>query len=312
MTLTTSAGSKTAGKPRIVVAGSSNTDMVIRSPRIPEPGETILGGEFFMNAGGKGANQAVAAARLGGDILFIAKLGDDIFGRQALALFTTEGIDVSQIIIDMEHPSGVALITVDAAGENSIVVASGANAALGPDDIGPCTQHIEEAFIVLMQLETPVPTIEKIASIAAGRHIMTVLNPAPAAELSDSLLRHISIITPNQKETEMLTGIKVQDRASALQASERLHARGVETVIITMGAAGASLYHKNRFSTIASPVVKAVDTTAAGDVFNGALVVGLAEGMEMEEAVGFACRAAALSVTRPGAQASAPYRKELE
>jgi ribokinase len=312
MTSKISAGDKATGKPRIVVAGSSNTDMVIRSPRIPEPGETILGGEFFMNAGGKGANQAVAAARLGGDILFIAKLGDDIFGRQALALFRSEGIDVSQIIIDTEHPSGVALITVDAAGENSIVVASGANAALGADDIGPVTPHIEGAFIVLMQLETPIPTIERIASIAAGRHIMTVLNPAPAAELSDSLLRHITIITPNQKETEMLTGIKVKDQDSARQASERLHARGVETVIITMGADGASLYHKNRFHMIASPVVKAVDTTAAGDVFNGALVVGLAEGMEMEKAVSFACRAAALSVTRPGAQASAPYRKELE
>jgi ribokinase len=300
-----------AVKPLIVVAGSSNTDMVIRSSRIPEPGETILGGEFYMNAGGKGANQAVAAARLGGDILFIAKLGDDIFGRQALALFRSEGIDVSKIIIDAEHPSGVALITVDAAGENSIVVASGANAALAETDIEQARGRIEEAFIILMQLETPVPTIEKIASIAAGRQIRTVLNPAPAAELSDELLRQISIITPNQKEAEMLTGIKVKDKASAQRASERLHAKGVETVIITMGAAGASLSHENRFTVIASPVVKAVDTTAAGDVFNGALVVALAEGKEMEEAVGFACRAAALSVTRAGAQASAPYRKEL-
>ncbi len=213
-------------KPLIVVAGSSNTDMVIRSSRIPEPGETILGGEFYMNAGGKGANQAVAAARLGGDVLFIAKLGDDIFGRQALALFRAEGINVSKIVIDAQHPSGVALITVDAAGENSIVVASGANAAMSPEDIDQARGRIEEAFIILMQLETPVPTIEKIAAIAAGRHIRTVLNPAPAAELSDGLLRQISIITPNQKEAEMLTGIKVKDAVTAQQqASERLHAK---------------------------------------------------------------------------------------
>jgi ribokinase len=169
-----------------------------------------------------------------------------------------------------------------------------------------------------MQLETPVETIEKIAAIAAavnagaGKNIRIVLNPAPAAELSDGLLRQVSVITPNQKETEMLTGIKVKDAISARQASERLRARGVDTVIITMGAAGASLYEGNRFVMIPSPVVKAVDTTAAGDVFNGALVVALAEGREMEEAVGFACRAAALSVTRAGAQASAPYRKELD
>lgn len=299
-------------KPLIVVAGSSNTDMVIRSSRIPEPGETILGGEFYMNAGGKGANQAVAAARLGGDVLFIAKIGDDIFGRQALALFRSEGIDVSRIIIDAQHPSGVALITVDAAGENSIVVASGANAAMGPEDIAQARDRIEEAFIILMQLETPVPTIEKIAAVAAGRGIRTVLNPAPAAELSDELLRQISILTPNQKETEMLTGIKVKDAVGAQLACERLHARGVETVIITMGAAGASLSHEGRFTMIAAPAVKAVDTTAAGDVFNGALVVALAEGVEMEQAVRFACRAAALSVTRAGAQASAPHRKELE
>jgi ribokinase len=297
---------------KIVVAGSSNTDMVIRSPRIPEPGETVLGGTFFMNAGGKGANQVVAAARLGGNMLFIAKLGDDIFGRQALELFNQEGIDTKHIIMDAAHPSGVALITVDDAGENSIVVASGANAALGEEDIELARDSIESASIVLMQLETPVPTIEKIAAMAAGKNIITILNPAPAAELPDSLLRNISILTPNQQEAGMMAGSKVVDRASAERAAEWLHAKGVGTVIITMGRAGALLYHENIFTMIAAPVVRAIDTTAAGDVFNGALVVALAEGKEMVEAVGFACRAAALSVTRLGAQAAAPYRRELE
>jgi ribokinase len=307
-----SAQTAAPGKPLIIVAGSSNTDMVIRSSRIPEPGETILGGKFFMNAGGKGANQAVAAARLGGNILFIAKLGDDIFGRAALDLFRAEGIDTSYTILDAAHPTGVALITVDAHGENSIVVASGANSALSEEDIGAARGSIERAFIILMQLETPVATVERIADIAAQKNIITVLNPAPVTELSDRFLRHISIITPNQREAGMLTGIKVTDRDSAERAAERLRERGVKTVIITMGSVGALLYHEDRFSMIDTPAVHVIDTTAAGDVFNGALVVALSEGMEMKDAGAFACRAAALSVTRSGAQASAPYRHELE
>lgn len=296
---------------KILVIGSSNTDMVVQSPRIPQPGETILGGTFFMNAGGKGANQAVAAARLGGNVSFIAKTGEDIFGRQAILLFQQEGIDVSGIVVDAKFPSGVALINVDANGENAIVVAPGANAALHASDIDAVKEKIETATIILMQLETPIPTIEYVAQLAAERNIPVVLNPAPAAALSDALLKNISIITPNQKEAEMLTGIKVVDESSALKAAQALKAKGVKTIIITMGAQGAFVLHENESYLVKSIKVKAVDTTAAGDVFNAALVVALSNGETMKDAVSFACKAAAISVTRLGAQASAPYLNEV-
>jgi ribokinase len=299
-------------KPTIIVAGSSNTDMVIKTTHIPVPGETVLGGTFFMNAGGKGANQAVAAARLGGHIVFICKTGNDIFGRQAKDAFQKEGIDTSFVTADELHPSGVALITVDKNGENCIVVASGANEQLLPSDIKNAAGKIKTAVVILAQLETPVPSIEYLAELAGKEKIMMVLNPAPAARLSNELLQKITVITPNQKEAEMLTGIAVTDQQSAEQAALQLTAKGIQTVIITMGAQGALLLHKNKFSMIASPKVKAVDTTAAGDVFNGALAVALAEGTAMEAAVSFACRAAAIAVTRLGAQASVPYRNELK
>ena len=296
---------------KILVIGSSNTDMVIKSLRIPQPGETILGGTFFMNAGGKGANQAVAAARLGGDVSFIAKTGDDIFGKQAIELFSREGIDVSGIIMDAQYPSGVALITVDANGENCIVVAPGANAALSIADIEAAKEKIESASIILMQLETPVATIERIAEIASSRNIKVVLNPAPVTTLSDELLKKIAVITPNQKEAEMLTGIKVTDKNTAAEAGKILQQKGIAAVIITMGAQGAFVFYNGERYLIESIKVNAVDTTAAGDVFNGALVVALANGEEIKEAVEFACKAAAISVTRLGAQASAPYLNEV-
>lgn len=296
---------------KILVIGSSNTDMVIKSLRIPQPGETILGGTFFMNAGGKGANQAVAAARLGGDVSFIAKTGNDIFGKQAVELFSSEGIDVSGIIVDAQYPSGVALITVDANGENCIVVAPGANAALNIADIENAKEKIEEASIILMQLETPVATIERIAEIASSTNSKVVLNPAPAAVLSDELLEKISVITPNQKEAEMLTGIKINDKNTAMEAAKILQQKGIDTIIITMGSQGAFVFNNGESCLIESIKVNAIDTTAAGDVFNGALVVALANGKEIKTAVEFACKAAAISVTRLGAQASAPYLNEL-
>jgi len=298
--------------PSIVVVGSSNTDMVIKASHLPQPGETILGGTFFMSAGGKGANQAVAAARLGGSVLFIAKTGYDIFGKQSIELFEKEGIDVSGVQRDHYQPSGVALITVDEKGENCIVVAPGANATLTREDIDEVKEKIENAALLLVQLETPLGTVEYVASMAASKKIKFILNPAPAAKLSDELLSKISIITPNQKETEMLTGIKVTDQASAKRATELLHKKGIDTVIITMGAMGAFVSHESKYSMIPGHKVNVVDTTAAGDVFNGALVVALSEGKMMDDAVAFACKAAAISVTRLGAQASAPDRKEVE
>jgi len=265
-----------------------------------------------MSAGGKGANQAVAAARLGGSVLFIAKTGYDIFGKQSIELFEKEGIDISGIQRDHYQPSGVALITVDDRGENCIVVAPGANAALTPGDIDEVKEKIENASLLLVQLETPIETVEYVASIASSKKIRFILNPAPASKLSDELLKKISIITPNQKEAEMLTGIRVADEVSAKQAAELLHKKGIETVIITLGAMGAFVFHENKYSMIPGHKVNVVDTTAAGDVFNGAMIVALSEGQTMDAAVAFACKAAAISVTRLGAQASAPGREEVE
>lgn len=298
-------------KAKIIVAGSSNTDMVIKTPHLPAPGETILGGTFFMNAGGKGANQAVAAARLGGSVTLIAKLGDDIFGRQALQLFKDEGIDTGKIITDAKLPSGVALITVDAKGENCIAVASGANAALLAAELDNIETAIAGADIVLMQLEIPLETVGFIAAKAKNLGKKVVVNPAPAAELSDEFLSNISIITPNQTEAEMLTGVAVDDEISAIQAAVALQGKGIDEVIITLGADGALVYSNNEYRVIKAPKVIAVDTTAAGDVFNGALAVALGEGLDIFAAAEFACKAAAISVTRLGAQASAPYRNEL-
>ncbi len=298
-------------KASIIVIGSSNTDMVIKTPHLPAPGETILGGSFFMNAGGKGANQAVAAARLGGSVAFIAKLGDDIFGKQSLQLFNGEGIDTSCILTDPEYPSGIALITVDEKGENCIAVASGANAALTPYNIQQAKNNIENGGIILMQLEIPLETVAYAAALAAEKNIPVILNPAPACTLPGELLQLISVITPNQKEAEMLTGIAVYDDVSAMEAALALHEKGIDKVVITLGAEGAFVYCNNEYRRIAAPEVTAVDTTAAGDVFNGALAVALSEGQDIFDAIAFACRAAAISVTRLGAQASAPWRREV-
>jgi len=286
--------------------------MVIKTTHLPHPGETILGGDFFMNAGGKGANQAVAAARLGGNVTFFTKVGDDIFGEQARALFEKESIDTSYVLTDKNSPSGVALITVDNKGENCIVVAPGANNALSASDLQLRSSVIENASLIIVQLEIPLETVEYISNLASTAGVKLVLNPAPACKLSDELLSQIDIITPNQKEAEMLTGITVNDNESAKVAARALSKKGIKSVIITLGSSGAVLYHENVFSNVEAPVVEPVDTTAAGDVFNGALVVALSEGMGMHSAVQFACKAAAISVTRLGAQASAPYRKEIE
>lgn len=299
-------------KPSILVIGSSNTDMVIKADHLPAPGETILGGEFFMNPGGKGANQAVAAARLGGRVGFIGKTGNDIFGRQSVQLFEEEGINTAHIISDPKHPSGVALITVDAHAENCIVVASGANATLNASDLQKAGDSIRQSAIILMQLETPVAALEFVLGLITGTPTRLVLNPAPVCSLPDELLGKIAIITPNKKEAEMLTGIPITDDASAELAARALAGKGVGTVIITLGSKGAMLLHEETCTMIMAPPVKAVDTTAAGDVFNGALVVALSEGKDIREAVVFACSAAAISVTRLGAQSSAPFRNEVD
>jgi ribokinase len=296
---------------RIIVIGSSNTDMVVKSKKIPAIGETILGGSFFMNPGGKGANQAVAAARLGGNVTFVTKTGNDLFGDQARHLFELEGIDTRYIIKDLKNPSGVALISVDENGENCIVVAPGSNGTLSASDISAEVYGSDSSDVFLMQLEIPVSTVEFVAQKIAGKGNKVILNPAPACRLSDNLLRSLYLITPNEVEAELLTGIKVFDALSAEKSAKKLLNKGVSNVIITMGSAGAFLLSPKIAKMIPVVPVKAIDTTAAGDVFNGALAVAISEGKELEEAIGFANKAASISVSRLGAQASAPYRKEI-
>jgi ribokinase len=298
-------------KQLIIVVGSSNTDMVIKAPKFPVPGETLLGGTFFMFPGGKGANQAVAAARLGGQITFVARVGSDIFGNQALQQFQQEGINTEYIISDPKNPSGVALITLDAKGENTIVVAQGANGALTTEDVNKAEKEFEKADIILMQLETPLDTIRSAIALASRDGKKVILNPAPAQPLPEDLFKELFIITPNESETETLLGIKISDLSSLEQAAQKLYNLGVKNVVITLGAEGAYLFNSEGGRHIPIQKVTPVDTTAAGDIFNGALAVAIAEGNSIVQAVEFANRAAALSVTRMGAQSSAPYRSEV-
>jgi ribokinase len=296
----------------IVVVGSSNTDMIIKLDRIPRPGETVIGGEFSIAAGGKGANQAVAAARAGGKVTFIARVGNDMFGRQAMEGLDADGIEASHVLEDSEAPSGVALIFVDERGENSIAVASGANARLTPEDVLSARDAIASADVLVTQLETPLDAVQAAVDLAVEHGVRIVLNPAPAQPLGEEILRHVSVLTPNETEAELLTGVEVSNDAAALQAAKKLNALGVEAVLITLGSRGAFLFDSDHAELVPGFDVEAVDTTAAGDVFNGALAVALAEGSRLAEAVRFANAAAALAVTKLGAQPSAPTREEIQ
>ncbi len=300
------------GKSNIVVVGSSNTDMIIKLERAPRAGETVLGGEFLTAAGGKGANQAVAAARAGGRVSLVARVGRDLFGDQAITGFVEDGIDVAYVTRDRHQASGVALIFVARNGENSIAVAGGANGQLSPADVRKAAGTIGRAKIVLMQLEVPLSTVSAAARLAFSRGARVILNPAPAQRLPDDLLRHVSILTPNESEAELLTGVKLNGAAGAEKAAIKLRRRGVQTVILTLGAQGALVVDESGTKLIPGFKVKALDTTAAGDTFNGALAVALTEGQPIERAVRFANAAAAISVTRWGAQPSAPARHEVE
>ena len=295
-----------------MVVGSSNTDMIIRVPRIPRAGETLLGGEFLTAAGGKGANQAVGAARAGGKVAFIARVGRDAFGDQAIVGLLRDGIDVSRVFRDKLTPSGVALIFVAQDGENSIAVAGGANAKLSPSDVKKAAGVIRSAGLLVAQLETPLATVTAAVELAVKAGVPVILNPAPARPLPNSLLERISILTPNETEAELLTGIKVTDAAAAAKACSKLRSRGVGIVILTLGKRGAFLADADGQRLVPGFKVKTVDSTAAGDIFNGALSVALAEGKAVFDAVRFANAAAALSVTRLGAQPSAPNRADIE
>ncbi len=294
---------------KILVIGSSNTDMVVKTVDFPLPGQTVLGGKFLMNPGGKGANQAVAASRLGANVRFVTRVGDDIFGQQALEGFRKENLDIEFTGIAKEIASGVALITVAESGENQIVVASGANMDLKPENLSDTI--FQDTAFALLQLEIPIETVQYAIQKCKDLDIKVILNPAPATKLDESILNGLYLITPNETETEILTGIRPDSPANLLEAGHTFLKRGVQNVLITLGKEGVFFMNHNLTETIPAQVVQAVDTTAAGDVFNGALITALANGKDFIEACHFANKAAALAVTRMGAQSSAPYIHEL-
>lgn len=295
----------------MVVLGSSNTDMIVRVPNLPAPGETVLGGRFAQAAGGKGANQAVAAARAGGDVRFIGCVGDDDLGRKALMGLEADGIDTSGVSTHATAPSGVALVFVGAGGENSIAVASGANIELTPTAATRHASAIASATLLLMQLESPLETVEAAARLAHAAGTRVVLDPAPAQMLPDSLLECISILTPNSTEAGQLTGLDVRGPDEAVRAAEQLMDRGAASVIVTLGADGAIWCTPDSSISVEGHPVEAVDTTGAGDVFSGSLVAALAGGASEPDALAFANAAAALSVTQPGAQPAIPHLQAI-
>jgi ribokinase len=292
--------------PKIVVVGSANTDMVVRTEHLPLPGETVLGGKFIMTAGGKGANQAVAAARLGADVTLVARLGRDVFGDRALAGYQAEGINTDYIVRDEAEASGVALIVVDEAAENIITVAPGANGRLSPDDVRAAERAIAEADSVLLQLEIPLEAVQAAIELAQRHHVRVILNPAPTRTLPDDILRGVDVLTPNENEKAKL----IAEQTDA--ALEALLARGVGSVVTTRGAAGCEVASGGERQHVPGFHVEAVDTTGAGDCFNGALAVALARSLRMIDAAQYANAAAALAVTRLGAQTSMPIDEEVQ
>ncbi len=297
---------------KVCVVGSINTDMVVRAKTIPRPGETLLGEQFVVVQGGKGANQAVAAARQGADVLFISRVGCDSFAENALRSLQNDGINIEFVKKDERAPTGVALITLSAEGENAIVVAPGANSLVSVEDVTRARELVAASDVVLAQLEVPLAAVEAAFKIARAAGKTTILNPAPAQTLSDELLSQVLILTPNETEVEVLTGIKVTAAESAKAAALSLHARGVKTVIITLGEKGAFVSSEGTSELVPTRRAKVVDTTAAGDVFSGVLAAALAEDLDLLTAVRRACGAASLSVEKLGAQTSIPYADTLK
>lgn len=294
-------------KKKILIIGSSNTDMVIKAARIPVPGETILGGEFKMGPGGKGANQAVAAARLGGDVTFVCKVGRDVFGENAVKGYQKDGINTDHILYS-DKPSGVALILVDDQGENVISVAPGANGDITPEDIESVRPVIEAADYVILQLEIPAETVAKAAEIGHAAGACVILNPAPACKLPEEIFKNLSLITPNQTEIALLTGVE----GDIALAMKKLHEMGVKDIILTLGSKGSAIWNGEGYELVPAQKVKAVDATAAGDTFCGGLCVGLSEGLSLKEAAEFATKASAMTVQKLGAQESIPHRSEIK
>lgn len=301
-------------KSKILVVGSANTDMVISAEHFPQPGETMMGHSFMTNHGGKGANQVVAAARLEGDTAFIGKVGDDQFGHSTIEMMKQEGIDVTGLTVTSEQPSGVALITTVASGENSIIIDSGANGVLSPADIQAAEGLFENAGIVLLQLETPVDTVTEAAALGKKHGAYVVLNPAPAPKepLPEALLKNVDLLIPNETEAGYISGVNISGDEDIPAAMTEIQKLGVKDVIITVGSRGVCARIDGEVVNVPAFKVKAVDTTAAGDTFCGALCVALANGKPLVEAIRFGCKASSISVTRRGAQMSMPCLSEID
>ena len=299
-------------KNKVVVVGSYNTDLTIKISRIPHPGETIIGGIFSEGGGGKGANQAVAAARAGADVSFIARVGNDMLGNEGIQRLNKERIDTRYIFLDNDFPTGVAFIVVDEHGENSIVVASGSNARLSPEDIDCAQKEISSAGVLLVQLESPIDAIRTAIKKAHEKDTIVILNPAPAQMLEPNFLQEIDIITPNRVEAEMITGIKVTDEESLRSIVKKFFQYGIRNVFITLGSNGIFAGFSSTMKFIPAFKVCPVDSTGAGDVFSGSLAAFISDGIPLEKAAKMAVASASISVTRMGAQSSAPYRMEIE
>ncbi|MFK7863759.1 MAG: ribokinase [Pseudohongiellaceae bacterium] len=296
----------------ILVIGSINSDLVIRVPTLPAPGETVLGTGFARYAGGKGANQAVAAARLGARVRMVGNLGTDSFGDEALTGLQRENIDCSYVARDPLQPSGLAFINVADSGENQITVAPGANRTLSVKEVEKAIAGAAADTILLIQLEIPLPLVEQSVAFAASKRIRVILDPAPAQPLSSKLLQNLFLLTPNQTEAEILSGLKIDTVNSAFEAARLLIRHGVENVVITLGEKGAVIANSQADRLVVPPSVTTIDTTAAGDCFNGALAVALSRNQTLDDAVEFACSAASIAVTKAGAQSSMPTLADLK
>jgi len=292
---------------KILVVGSLNMDLVVRVPHTPMPGETVLGGDFETFPGGKGANQAVAAARMGGDVTMVGRVGNDDFGDTLIECLVNNKVKTTYVIKDAEASTGIAMIAVASNGENSIVVASGANSDVSVDDVNNARDLMRESDILLMQLECPLEAVSEAVDLAKAYDLKVVLNPAPAQQLSETLLSNVAYLTPNQKELQMLTGEEDDDKAI-----KKLFDWGVKNLIITLGPNGTRVVTEDMDKHLPAVEITAVDTTGAGDAFNGALAVALAEGKPLLQAVKYGMAAGALSATKRGAQPSLPTRDEVE
>jgi ribokinase len=301
-----------ANAPRICVVGSANVDLTFRTPKLPRPGETLAGHAFHLGMGGKGANQAVAAVRLGAKVSLVANVGHDSFGHKAISHYRAAGIDTTFVRIDQQRPTGTAVVIVDDQAENCIIVVAGANGSLSPEDVREAASTIRDAALLLCQLETPLDATLEAFRLARAGGVRTVLTPPPATDLPEELFRLCDFCVPNESEVELLTGRKVKNLADAESAARELRNRGVRTVVVTMGVQGALLFDGNGATHVPAVTVEAVDPTGAGDAFTAALAVSLAEGHLLQDAARRASVVAALTVTRIGTQAAFPLRAEVE